>query len=94
MSKSLKKKNNKDHSLERSSNSVVWNANLDTKKVRVVQIISWIGHILRGEDHVKKEIEGRMEGKRGKSRIMMLDDIVTMIHTYENIKRRAMLDRI
>ena len=51
----------------------------------------WLGHILRGESLVKEVIEGRLEGKRGrgKSRIMMLDDIKAD-ETYEKIKRRAM----
>ncbi len=37
----------------------------------------WLGHILRGESLLKEVIEGRMEGKkrRGKPRIIMLDDI-------------------
>ena len=48
-------------------------------------------HILRGESLVKRVIEGRMEGKRGRGepRIMMLDDIKAD-ETYEKIKRRAM----
>ena len=52
-----------------------------------------LGHILRGESIFKEVIEGRMEGKirRGKPRIMLLDDIKTN-ETYEMIKRRA-LDR-
>ena len=53
----------------------------------------WLGHILRGKSLVKEVIEGRMEGKRGrgKSRIMLLNDIKTN-ETYEMTKRRA-LDR-
>ena len=51
----------------------------------------WLGHILRGESLVKRVIEGRMEGKRGKPRIMLLNDIKTS-NTFELIKRRA-LDR-
>ena len=35
----------------------------------------WLGHILRGEGLVKEVIEGRMERKREKPHIMILDDI-------------------
>ena len=50
-----------------------------------------LGHILRGKILVKEVIEGRIEGKkrRGRRRIMLLDDIKAD-ETYENIKRRAM----
>ena len=53
----------------------------------------WLGHILRGESHVKEVIEGRMEGKRGrgKQRNMMIDNIKAD-ETYEKIKRQA-IDR-
>ena len=53
----------------------------------------WLGYILRGKSLVNEVIEGWMEGKRGrgKSRIMLLDDIKTN-EIYEMIKRKA-LDR-
>ena len=49
----------------------------------------WLGHILREESLLKEVIEGRMEGKRGrgKTRIMLLDDIKTN-ETYKMIKRK------
>ena len=48
----------------------------------------WLGRILRGESLVKKVIEERMEGKRGRGKplIMMLDDIKAD-EKYKKIKR-------
>jgi len=49
-----------------------------------------IGHVVRGDGQLKLVREGRMEGKRPRSRprIGMIDDI--MMGLYENMKRNAL----
>ena len=50
---------------------------------------SWIGHVLRGDGLLKEVIEGRMEGSkpRGRPRLGMLDDLITV--SYVDMKRKA-----
>ena len=49
----------------------------------------WIGHVLRGDGLLKEVIEGRMEGSkpRGRPRLGMLDDLITVL--YVDMKRKA-----
>ena len=55
---------------------------------------NWIGHILRGEEMLRKIIEGKIEGKRGRGRkrIQMLNDLKKR-GNYVELKNRAQ-DRI
>src|SRR5437899_12913092 len=48
-----------------------------------------IGHVLRGDGLLKEVIEGRMEGNkpRGRPRLGMLDDLITV--SYVDMKRKA-----
>jgi len=48
---------------------------------------SWIGHVLMGKGLLKEVIEGRMEGRRGRPRLGMLDEIIT--DSYVDMKRRT-----
>jgi len=49
----------------------------------------WIGHVLRGDGLLKEAIEGRMEGSkpRGRPRLGMLDDLITL--SYVDMKRKT-----
>src|SRR5437899_1114176 len=49
----------------------------------------WIGHVLIGDGLLKEVIEGRMEGSkpRGRPRLEMLDDLITL--SYVDTKRKA-----
>ena len=51
---------------------------------------NWIGHIMRGDGLMKEAMEGKMEGKRGRSRkrIGTTDDLLVK-ETYGDVKRRA-----
>ena len=51
---------------------------------------NWIGHILRGEGMLRKIIEGKIEGKRGRGRkrIQMLNDLKER-GNYVELKNRA-----
>src|SRR5215510_7102107 len=54
---------------------------------------NWIGHVLRGQGMLKKIIEGRMEGKRGRGRMRIgMLDLLQEEGGYAAMKRRA-LDR-
>ena len=54
---------------------------------------NWIGHVLRGQGTLKKIIEGRMEGKRGRGRMRIgMLDLLQEEGGYTAMKRRA-LDR-
>jgi len=49
----------------------------------------WIGHVLREDGLLKEAIEGRMEGSkpRGRPRLGMLDDLITL--SYVDMKRKT-----
>lgn len=51
---------------------------------------NWLGHIIRGNEHLVNIIEGQMEGEnaRGRPRITMLDDL-TANKSYREIKQMA-----
>ena len=56
----------------------------------VIRQKNWIGHMLRGDELLRKVIEGKMEGKRtrGRKRKGMLD-ILLEEEDYISLKRRA-----
>src|SRR5580692_5306235 len=49
----------------------------------------WIGHVVRGDNLLKRVLEGRMEGKklRGRPRMGMIDDLNE--GSYTEMKRRT-----
>jgi len=49
----------------------------------------WIGHVVRGDNLLKRVLEGRMEGKkpRGRPRMGMIDDLKE--GSYTEMKRRT-----
>ena len=53
---------------------------------------NWIGHVVRGNGLLKLVLEGRMEGKRPRSRprIGTIDDLKE--GSYVNMKRRAEIE--
>jgi len=81
----------RDHKINMQVLLMVEEQRLLMNAIRVRQR-NWIGHILRGNSLLRTPLEGKLERKRTRTRIKMLDRIMTEGHTklsYDELKSAA-----